>query len=77
MDGNSIEDIQKHSCTFRSYATNEEEPYRRFFLDSGGKLNKVEGMQNQTSLQYDNMDTLMPLPLHFAPKAKEYAKMVL
>lgn len=51
--------------------------YRRFFFDSDGKPNKVEVMQNQTSLQYDDMDTLMPLPLHLAQKAKEYAKMVL
>ncbi|MBB5326020.1 hypothetical protein HNQ34_003138 [Anoxybacillus tepidamans] len=34
-------------------------------------------LRNQTSLQYDDMDTLMPLPLHLAQKAKEYAKMVL
>jgi hypothetical protein len=33
-------------------------------------------LRKETSLQYDDKDTLMPLPLHLAMKAKEYAKIV-
>ncbi|EMT45809.1 ATP-binding protein [Anoxybacillus flavithermus] len=41
IDGDCVEDVQKHSYVFRSYNPSEEEPYRKFFLDSG-KPNKVE-----------------------------------